>query len=119
MQITKQQMLNGAAKYIRGEVIPHVPDKGVRVILEAGAAMVELTPHVVEKVLNHPLLAAILQEKDGFYDLDIAEAALVKAMEAHGGLEVMVPEIPLISPQPKTMTFTSNDIRAMKRYMEG
>ena len=52
------------------------------------------------------------------YGVDV-EAALVKAMEAHGGLELTVPAIPLISPQPKSMTFTANDIRAMKRYMEG
>ena len=119
MQITRQQMLSGAARYIRGEVIPHIPDKGVKVMLEAMAAMVEMSPQTVSKYLDLPLVAAILQEKDGFYDLDMAEAALVKAMEDHGGLELTVPAIPLISPQPKSMTFTANDIRAMKRYMEG
>lgn len=119
MQITRQQMLSGAARYIRGEVIPHIPDKGVKVMLEALAAMAEMSPQMVSKYLDVPWVSAILQEKDGFYDLDIAEAALVKAMEAHGGLEVTVPPIPLISPQAKSMTFTANDIRAMKRYMEG
>jgi hypothetical protein len=119
MQITRQQMLNGAARYIRGEVIPHIPDKGVKVMLEAMAGMVELQPQVVSKYLDMPLVAGILQERDGMYDLDMAEAALTKAMEAHGGLELTVPAIPLISPQAKTMTFTANDIRAMKRYMEG
>lgn len=119
MQITRQQMLSGAARYIRGEVIPHIPDKGVKVMLEALAAMAEMSPQMVSKYLDVPWASAILQEKDGFYDLDIAEAALVKAMEAHGGLEVTVPPIPLISPQAKSMTFTANDIRAMKRYMEG
>ncbi len=112
-------MLNGAARYMRSEVIPHIPDKGVKVLLETMAAMAEMSPQVIWKYLDTPLVAAFLQEKDGFYDLDVAEATLVKAMEAHGGLELTVPAIPLISPQPKTMTFTANDIRAMKRYMEG
>ena len=119
MQITRQQMLTGASRYIRGEVIPHIPDKGVKVMLEAMAAMVEMSPQAVSKYLDMPLVAAILQEKDGFYDLDMVESALVKAMEAHGGLELTVPAIPLISPQAKSMTFTANDIRSMKRYMEG
>lgn len=118
MQITRQQMLNGAARYIRGEVIPHIPDKGVRVALEALAGMVELAPQAVSKYLDTPFATAILQEQDGFYDLDVAEAVLTKAMETHGGLELTVPAIPLVSPQPKSMTFTANDIRAMKRYME-
>lgn len=119
MQITRQQMLSGAARYIRAEVIPHIPDKGVKIVLEATAGMVELSPQTVSKYLDVPLVAAVLQERDGFYDLDMIEAALTKAMEAHGGLELTVPAIPLISPQPKSMTFTANDIRAMKRYMEG
>ena len=119
MQITRQQMLNGAARYIRGEVIPHIPDKGVKVAMDVLAGMVELSPQVVNKYLDMPLVAAVLQEQDGFYDLDMVEAALTKAMEAHGGLELTVPAIPLISPQPKSMTFTANDIRALKRYMEG
>ena len=119
MQITRQQMLNGAARYIRGEVIPHIPDKGVKVVMDVLAGMVELSPQVVNKYLDMPLVAAVLQEQEGFYDLDMVEAALTKAMEAHGGLELTVPAIPLISPQPKTMTFTANDIRALKRYMEG
>jgi hypothetical protein len=119
MQITRQQMLNGAAKYIRGEVIPHVPDKGVKVVLDALTSMVELLPQVFGQYLDMPLVAAVLQEKDGFYDLDMIEAALTKAMENYGGLELTVPAIPLISPQAKSMTFTANDIRALKRYMEG
>lgn len=119
MKITKQQMLNGAARYIRGEVIPHIPDKGVKVVLETLAAMVEMNPQMINKYLDTPLLAAFLQEEDGFFDLDVAEATLTKAMEAHGGLELTVPAIPLISPHEKSMTFTANDIRALKRYMEG
>ena len=119
MQITRQQMMSGAARYIRGEVIPHIPDKSIKVALDVLAGMVEMSPQAISKYLDMPLVAAVLQEKDGFYDLDMIEAALTKAMESYGGLELTVPAIPLISPQPKIMTFTANDIRAMKRYMEG
>lgn len=119
MQITKQQMLNGAARYIRNEVIPHIPDKGVKVVLEMLAATGEMSPAVFGKYLDGPLVAAILQEKDGLYDLEVAEATLSKAMESSGGLELTVPAIPLISPREKTMTFTSNDVRTLKKYMEG
>ena len=119
MQITRQQMMSGAARYIRGEVIPHIPDKGVKVALDVLAGMVEMSPQAIGKYLDMPIVAAVLQEQDGFYDLDMIEAALTKAMDSYGGLELTVPAIPLISPQPKSMTFTANDIRAMKRYMEG
>lgn len=119
MQITRQQMINGAAKYVRNEVIPHIPDKGIKVMLEAFATSVEMSPQIANRYLDTPFVAAMLHEQNGFYELDAVEAALTKAMEAHGGLEVTVPAIPLISPQSKVMTFSANDIRALKRYMEG
>jgi hypothetical protein len=119
MQITRQQMMSGAARYIRGEVIPHIPDKSIKVALDVLAGMVEMSTQAISKYLDMPIVAAVLQEQDGFYDLDMIEAALTKAMDSYGGLELTVPAIPLISPQPKSMTFTANDIRAMKRYMEG
>lgn len=119
MQITRQQMINGGARYIRNEVIPHIPDRSIRVALEAISTMAEMSPQLVGKYLDTPFAAAMLNEKDGFYDLDVVEAALTKAVETHGGIELTVPAIPLLSPQAKTMTFTANDIRALKRYMEG
>jgi hypothetical protein len=103
---------------MRSEVIPHIPDKSVKVMLDLFAGLVESSPQMASKYLDMPFVAAMLQEQDGFYDLDIVEAALVKSTETYGGLELTVPAIPLISPEPKTMTFTANDIRAMKRYME-
>ena len=53
------------------------------------------------------------------YDLDLVESALTRAMEAQGGLLVTIPAIPLISPHEKTMNFTANDIRTLKRYITG
>ena len=88
MQITKQQMINGAAKYIRSEIIPHIPDRGVRVALETVSTMAEINPQIAMKYFDSPIVSVALNEKDGFYDLDVLEAALTKAVEIHGGLEL-------------------------------
>lgn len=119
MTVTKQQILTGAANYVRAEMVPHIPDKGFRVVLEALASMVELSPQAVDKYISHPMVSALLQEKDGVYDLDLVESALTRAMESQGGLLVTIPAIPLVSPHEKTMNFTANDIRTMKRYITG
>lgn len=119
MQITRQQLLNGIAKYIRAEMIPHVPDKGFKVVLEAVAAMVEMRPQALDKLFDNPMVSAILQETDGFYDLDVIETALAKAADTHGGLVLTVPSIPLLSKDEKTLSFSANDIRAIRRYIEG
>ena len=118
MQITKQQMINGAVKYIRSEIIPHVPDRGFKVALETIGAIAEMNPQIAMKYFESPLVSVALNEKDGFYDLDVLEAALIKAVESHGNLELIVPAIPLISPQAKSLAFSANDIRTIKKYME-
>ena len=119
MQVTRNQIIAGAANFIRSEVIPHVPDKSFRAILEAGSAMVEMAPQMADRYFNHPVIAAMLREQDGNYDLDFAEAAVVKAMEAHGNLTLTVPGIKWISPETKTLTFSPNDVRTLKRYITG
>lgn len=117
MQVTKQQILNGAADYIRIEMIPHVPDIGFRTILEALAAIVQMAPKSIDSIFDNQMLSAVLQEQDGFYDLDLIESALVKAIETHGNLEIIVPKIPLLSKDEKTLKFSANDIKALKRHI--
>lgn len=119
MQATRAQIISGAANFLRGEVIPHIPDVTFRGMLEAGAAMVEMAPQMADKLFNNPMFAAMLQEKDGAYDLDFAESAICKAMEKHGNWSITIPGMKWISPQEKTLTFTPNDVKALKRYIAG
>lgn len=119
MQATKAQVVSGTANFLRSEVIPHVPDVTFRGILEAGATFVEMSPQMADKYFSIPLVAMALQEKDGAYDLDFAETAICKAMEKHGNWTITIPGIKLISPQEKTLTFTPNDVKTLKRYIAG
>lgn len=119
MQATKAQIISGMANFLRSEVIPHIPDVTFRGMLEAGAAMVEMAPQITDKYFSIPIVAMALQEKDGMYDLDFAEAAVCKAMEKHGNWSITIPGIKFISPQEKTLTFTPNDIKTLKRYIAG
>lgn len=119
MQATKAQIVSGAANFLRSEVIPHIPEVTFRGMLEAGATMVELAPQIVDKYFGMPIVAMALQEQDGAYDLDFAETAICKAMEKHGSWTITIPGIKFISPQEKTLTFTPNDVKTLKRYITG
>lgn len=119
MQVTQAQITSGAANFLRSEIIPKIPDKGFRVVLETAAAMVEMSPRIVDQVFRSPMVALLIQGQDGLYDLEHLEAALTKAMETHGGLTVTVPAIPLVSPTEKSMTFAAADIKSLMRYITG
>lgn len=119
MQATKAQVITGTANFLRAEVIPHIPDVTFRGILEVGATMVEMSPQIADRYFAMPIIAMALQEKDGVYDLDFAETAICKAMEKHGNWTITIPGVKWISPQEKSLTFTPNDVKALKRYIAG
>ena len=81
--------------------------------------MAQKNHKVADIFFEKPMFAAVLQEKGGFYDLDMVESALVEATETCGGLELNIPKIPLLTKDEKTFTFSPNDIRALKRSIEG
>ena len=119
MQVTKQQILTGVANYIRSDIIPRVPDKGFKIVLETLATMAPTNPKIGEMIFSDPRVAVVLVEKDGFYDLDFAECALSAAAEAHGGIPLTIPKIPMFTKDEKELTFLANDIRVLKRSIEG
>ena len=120
MSVTQDKIAAGVARYLRAEMIPKIPDKGFRVILDAAAAMMEINPRIAESMLSNPLTAAVLRcTEDGLYDVETVGEALAQAAEIHGGLPVVIPAIPLISPTEKSLNFSANDIRAIVRNIAG
>ena len=119
MQVTQAQIASGAARFIRNDVIPKIPDRGFRVVLDAAAAMAELSPQILDGLFKHPMAAVLLHPGENGYDLDYLETALTSAVETHGGLPVVIPAIPLISREEKTLTFGAEDIRQLMRQIRG
>ena len=120
MSVTQDKIATGVARYIRNEMMPKIPDKGFRVVLDAAAAMMEINPRIVESMLANPLTAAVLRRtEDGLYDMETVGEALAQAAESQGGLPVTIPAIPFISPTEKSLNFSANDIRALTRCIVG
>ena len=120
MSVTQDKIATGMARYIRSEMMPKIPDRGFRVVLDAAAAMMEINPRIVESMLSSSLTAAVLRRtEDGLYDVETVSEALAQAAESQGGLPVVIPAIPLISPTEKSLNFSANDIRAIARSIAG
>ena len=120
MNVTKNQIIQGVVKYAKGEIIPKVAgDKPFQMTISTLVALLEMNPAIADSLLANPMVKAIMNENDGYFNLDMLEKALKQTMDQYGELQVTIPGIPFVSPKEKVMTFTQNDITRLKDYIGG
>lgn len=112
MEVTKAQAINGIVRYVRNEVIKKIPEQGFKTTLAFLVNLIELDNSIVDKYIGS------FFDSDGCLCLDNIERAMCRAIDEYGSFPLSIPGIPLISPEVKTMKFTSEDIKKLKSYME-
>lgn len=120
MNVTKQQIINGAVKYIKAEVIDKITDKPLKMTIAAGVSMIELNPNIADSIFENDVLSKVLHKNnDGTYDIDIICDIAEKTMNEYGDFPVKIPAIKFISPTEKELSFGSQDIKRLKEYIGG
>lgn len=120
MTISKENIAHGVVKFIRNDVIASVPDNSMKIILGIAAAAIETNPSAINSILDNEMVSAFIASPTGNgYDLSTLEQAAAAAMDQYGSLSVQLPGIPLISPEPKILSFGSGDVRSLIGYIEG
>ena len=94
-------------------------DKPFQMTITTLVAMLEMNPSIADPLLNNPMIATIMNVKDGYYDLDMFEKALNQSMTQFGELELTIPGIPFLSPKEKVLKVNQNDIAQLKAYIGG
>ena len=94
-------------------------DKPFQMTITTLVALLEMNPSIADPLLNNPMIATIMNVKDGYYDLDMFDKALNQSMTQFGELELTIPGIPFLSPKEKVLKFNQNDIAQLKSYIEG
>lgn len=115
--LTKNQLLTGVIKFIRHEVIPHITDRSLKIVLSAGLYAVDAKPEIVEPFFNNPIIAAILQGENGEYDTSAIFAVLDRTVQEYGGIPITIPPIKFVTSTETTLTFYAGDIETLKNYL--
>lgn len=118
MEVTKEQIANGVAKFIQEDMIPHISDSGMQLILGVTAGAVETRPNILDKLLSNEMLEAVAKSGNN-YDLSLIKNVAATAIEKYGKLSITIPGIKFISPGEKVLQFGSEDVRRLVERIEG
>lgn len=111
--ITKEQLVNGAIKYIDNDVMPSLPTTSKWAL---GAFVVLLT-NKIDNLYNmaktNPMVSAFgLINDDGLIDSDALLDAIRQSAEKNGKMSI---NIPLVG----VLTFSCLDVDAIRNYING
>lgn len=115
--VTKKELLTGVVKFVKNEVIPHIGDRSLKMVVSAGLYAIDAKPDIVDSFFSNPLIATILQVEDGKYDTELVFKVLDDLVAEYGGIPITIPPIKFITTTENTLTFRSGDIARLKEYV--
>ena len=115
--VTKKELLIGVVKFVKNEVIPHIDDRSLKMVVSAGLYAIDAKPDIVDSFFSNPLVATILQVEDGKYDTELVFKVLDDLVAEYGGIPITIPPIKFITATENTLTFRSGDVARLKEYV--
>lgn len=119
MRASVENIANGIVKYIRQEMLPVVPDKAVKMVLDGAGIILETKPDIIGNYLRNGMIGNILSAENGMYDVDMAADVLGKLMQKYGNYEMEIQPIKFLLKDGARFTFSEEDVRKIKTYIEG
>ena len=117
--VTKKELLTGVIRYVKNEVIPHVSDRGLKMVLSAIIYAVDAKPDILDPFLNNTIVSAILQSENGLmYDTTVIFDVLGNLAKEYGGIPIVIPPVKFITATETMLTFKEGDIDELKKYVE-
>ena len=117
--VTKKELLTGVIRYVKNEVIPHVSDRGLKMVLSAVLYAVDAKPDILDPFLNNTIVSAILQSENRLmYDTTVIFDVLGNLAKEYGGLPIVIPPVKFITTTETMLTFKEGDIEELKKYVE-
>lgn len=114
--ITKKQLANGIVKFIENDLIPDIGDRNMKFVLAMAKDSLKENNDLMDSFLHSPMIATLIPESDGEYDLTQFAAILKTVLAEYQSYPVTIPKIPLFSPTEKTIKISADDIDKVMKY---
>lgn len=115
--ISRKTLANAINKFITNDLIQVIDDTQVKFALSLVKQSIAENPCVIDEFLNNTFISIVIQENDGMYDIDDFVNMLKKVLTEYGGYPVIIPKIPIVLPNEKTIRIESSDIDKIMSYI--
>lgn len=117
MTVTKKQLVNGVVKFIENDLMNDVGDRHMKFVLAMAKDSLKENADLVDSFLKTPMVATLVSETDGEYDLSHFSSILKGVLSDYDSYPVTLPKIPLFSPVEKTLKISAEDIDKLMKYV--
>lgn len=115
MSVTKEQIEHGVIRFMQEEVIDKLPDASAKLMVGTIVQAVKRHPNMVTDYIDeHELLRTMLDSDGSEYELNDLFDSVSESIRDYGNLVVRLPKIPLLMPDERTLSFSSEDVHRLK-----
>ena len=120
MRVSRTQIVDGVADYIKRDILPKMADdRAVQIIFTIAVNAAMANDRLVDSVFDNEIVRSMLEDDgSGTYEIGGIVDAMRSAINEFGAFPVSIPAIPLVSPREITLTLNGEDIEAIKRRIE-
>lgn len=114
---SKKEIADAVAKLIGNDIMADISDKNSRFALCMAKKALSRNPDIMDGFLESPIVANVIKEQDGEYDVEPFAKALKGVLAECGSYAVRIPEIPVFSPCGSVVSITAEDVDRVLAYL--
>lgn len=116
--VSKKQIANGVAMFIENDLICDISDSQIKLVLSIAKDTLKKNADVLDVFLENPMIESVISEDNGMYEISDFADTLKKVISDCGNISIVIPSIPLLSPNEKKIHINDDDIRLIMNYIK-
>ncbi len=119
---TKKQLADSVVKFITNDLMSDedvMNNKHLKFSLCMAKKALHTNPDVMDGFLDSPIVANVIIENDGEYDIDVFARTMKNVLNEYDSYSIVIPRIPMFAPKESIIKITAEDVDKIMSYLKG
>lgn len=115
---TKKEIADAVVKFIASDLMGDIDDRHLKFTLCMAKKALHENPDLMDVFLKSPIVATVVKEHDGEYDVDLFVKTLKNLLNEYESYSITVPHIPMFAPESYKIKITAADVDKIMSYLK-
>ena len=115
---TKKEIADAVVKFINTDLMGDIDDRHLKFTLCMAKKALHENPDLMDGFLKSPIVATVVKEHDGEYDVDVFARTLKNLLNEYESYSITVPHIPMFAPESYKIKITAGDVDKVMSYLK-